>query len=75
MNLDTAKRLMPYINEDLFNTGFQMYVDERLDALHKLLEVAGDYETVKYYQGCISELQRLSRLRVDVNAVTTLARK
>jgi hypothetical protein len=75
MILETAKKLLPYINQEALHDALTSYVDERVSSLHKQLEVTTDYETTRYYQGCINELQRLSRLRQDVVAVTKLVRK
>jgi hypothetical protein len=75
MILETAKKLLFYTNQDAFQDAIAAYVTERINNLHQNLEVTSDYETTRYYQGCINELQRLSRLRQDVIAVTKLARK
>lgn len=74
MKTDTAKKLNQIVNLDGWNS-VSDYIEDRTKMLHGYLETATNMETVKFYQGCLDELRRLSRLRQDVNAVLNQMRK
>lgn len=74
MKTDTAKKLNQVVNLDGWNSVGD-YIEERTRILHGYLETVSDMENMKFYQGCLDELRRLSRLRQDVNAVLNQLRK
>lgn len=62
-----AKRLVPLVNDLDFFSELQVYVDHRINTLHKELENS-ELVRVDKIQGQLVELRKLSKLRDEVLA-------
>ena len=62
---DTAKKLLPCVNDPKHNEALNQYANERIDSLTRNLYRETDPCKIHILQGAIIELQRLLTLREE----------
>lgn len=67
MKRKDAEVLMLTVNDKMHMNALLHYMELRVSALKEALTKAHSWDEVKRFQGAIEELQRLSRLREEVN--------
>ena len=65
---EVAKQLLPIINVKKNTDALEVYMNHRIDELHKLLEQHEDMYNITRAQGAIQEIRRLKTLRDEVIA-------
>ena len=68
MITDVAKQLLPVVNVKKNTDALDVYMEYRVDELHKLLEQHEDAYNINKAQGAIQEIRRLKTLRDEVIA-------
>lgn len=67
---EVAKQLLPIVNVKKNTDALEVYMNHRIDELHKLLEQHEDIYNINKAQGAIQEVRRLKTLRDEVLART-----
>ena len=67
---EVAKQLLPIVNVKKNTDALEVYMQHRIDELHKLLEQHEDMYNITKAQGAIQEVRRLKTLRDEVLART-----
>ena len=62
---DTAKKLLPCVNDPKHNEALNQYANERIDSLTRNMYRETDHCKIHILQGAIIELQRLLTLREE----------
>ena len=65
---EVAKQLLPIVNVKKNTDALEVYMNHRIDELHKLLEQHEDMYNITKAQGAIQEVRRLKTLRDEVIA-------
>jgi hypothetical protein len=65
---EVAKQLLPIVNVKKNTDALEVYMQHRIDELHKLLEQHEDMYNITKAQGAIQEVRRLKTLRDEVLA-------
>ena len=65
---EVAKQLLPIVNVKKNTDALEVYMNHRIDELHKLLEQHEDMYNITKAQGAIQEVRRLKTLRDEVLA-------
>jgi len=65
---EVAKQLLPIVNVKKNTDALEVYMNHRIDELHKLLEQHEDIYNINKAQGAIQEVRRLKTLRDEVIA-------
>ena len=66
---DTAKKLLPCVNDPKHNEALTQYANERIDSLTRNLYRETDHCKIHILQGAIIELQRLLTLREEAQQI------
>ena len=67
---ELAKQILPLVNTKKNTDILELYMDYRVNELHKLLEQHEDIYNINKAQGAIQEIRRLKTLRDEVLAKT-----
>ena len=67
---EVAKQLLAIVNVKKNTDALEVYMQHRIDELHKLLEQHEDMYNITKAQGAIQEVRRLKTLRDEVLART-----
>tara|TARA_X000001382_G_scaffold79362_1_gene55692 strand:- start:301 stop:519 length:219 start_codon:yes stop_codon:yes gene_type:complete len=65
---ETARKILPLVDSKKNSDLLEMYMQHRIDELHKLLEQHEDMYNITKAQGAIQEVRRLKTLRDEVIA-------
>ncbi len=65
---EVAKQLLPIVNVKKNTDALEVYMNHRIDELHKLLEQHEDIYNINKAQGEIKDVRRLKTLRDEVIA-------
>jgi hypothetical protein len=65
---DIAKKLVPLVDSKKNSDLLELYMNHRIEELHKLLEQHEDMYNITKAQGAIQEVRRLKTLRDEVLA-------
>ena len=65
---ELAKQMLPLVNTKKNTDILELYMDYRVNELHKLLEQHEDMYNINKAQGAIQEIRRLKTLRDEVLA-------
>ena len=65
---ELAKQMLPLVNTKKNTDILELYMDYRVNELHKLLEQHEDIYNINKAQGAIQEIRRLKTLRDEVLA-------
>ena len=65
---ELAKQMLPLVNTKKNTDILELYMNYRVDELHKLLEQHEDMYNINKAQGAIQEIRRLKTLRDEVIA-------
>ena len=65
---EIAKKLVPLVDSKKSSDLLEVYMNHRVEELHKLLEQHEDIHNIAKAQGAIQEIRRLKTLRVEVLA-------
>ena len=65
---EVAKQLLPIVNVKKNTDALEVYMNHRIDELHKLLEQHEDIYNINKAQGEIKDVRRLKTLRNEVIA-------
>ena len=65
---ELAKQMLPLVNTKKNTDILELYMNYRVDELHKLLEQHEDIYNINKAQGAIQEIRRLNTLRDEVIA-------
>jgi len=65
---ELAKQMLPLVNTKKNTDILELYMNYRVDELHKLLEQHEDMYNINKAQGAIQEIRRLKTLRDEVLA-------
>jgi len=63
---EIAKKLLPLINTKKNTDALQLYAVDRIEFIHRQLEIATSWDEVKELQGQAKETRRLFSLRDEV---------
>lgn len=63
---EIAKKLLPLINTKKNTDALQLYAVDRIEFIHRQLEIATSWDEVKELQGQAKETRRLLSLRDEV---------
>ncbi len=75
MKVNTAKLLNHWVHDSQLIEALEAYVTDETEVQNYLLQGASSIEQVKHAQGYITALKSFSRIKNDVVAVLTQARK
>ena len=65
---EIAKKLVPLVDSKKSSDLLEVYMNHRVEELHKLLEQHEDIHNIAKAQGAIQEIRRLKTLRDEVLA-------
>ena len=68
MILDVARKLVSFVNVKKNIDSLEIYMEARIEDMHKVLEQTEDVREMHMAQGAIRELKRLKTLRDEVLA-------
>jgi|TARA_A100001391_G_scaffold102766_1_gene68382 hypothetical protein len=68
MILDVARKLVSFVNVKKNIDSLEIYMESRIENMHKVLEQTEDVREMHMAQGAIRELKRLKTLRDEVLA-------
>ena len=68
MIVDVARKLASFVNVKKNIDSLEIYMESRIEDLHKVLEQTEDVREMHMAQGAIRELKRLKTLRDEVLA-------
>tara|TARA_R100001440_G_scaffold58567_1_gene78379 strand:+ start:25 stop:249 length:225 start_codon:yes stop_codon:yes gene_type:complete len=68
MIVDVARKLASFVNVKKNMDSLEIYMESRIEDMHKVLEQTEDIREVHMAQGAIRELKRLRTLRDEVLA-------
>ena len=68
MILDVARKLVSFVNVKKNMDSLEIYMESRIEDMHKVLEQTEDVREIHMAQGAIRELKRLKTLRDEVLA-------
>jgi len=68
MILDVARKLVSFVNVKKNIDSLEIYMESRIEDMHKVLEQTEDVREMHMAQGAIRELKRLKTLRDEVLA-------
>jgi hypothetical protein len=68
MIVDVARKLVSFVNIKKNMDSLEIYMESRIEDMHKVLEQTEDIREVRMAQGAIRELKRLKTLRDEVLA-------
>ena len=68
MILDVARKLVSFVNVKKNMESLEIYMESRIEDMHKVLEQTEDVREMHMAQGAIRELKRLKTLRDEVLA-------
>jgi len=68
---EIAKKLVPLVDSKKSSDLLEVYMNYRVEELHKLLEQHEDIHNIAKAQGAIQEIRRLKTLRDEVLARAT----
>tara|TARA_A100001388_G_scaffold225558_1_gene176656 strand:+ start:127 stop:351 length:225 start_codon:yes stop_codon:yes gene_type:complete len=68
MILDVARKLVSFVNVKKNMDSLEIYMESRIEDMHKVLEQTEDVREMHMAQGAIRELKRLKTLRDEVLA-------
>jgi|TARA_R100001460_G_scaffold26165_3_gene52857 hypothetical protein len=64
---ETARKLLPCVNDPKHIDALHKYAQDRIDAHVLNLIRETDHRKINYLQGCIQELQRFMTIREEAN--------
>ena len=65
---ETARKILPLVDSKKNSDLLELYMNHRIEELHKLLEQHEDMYNITKAQGAIQEVRRLKTLRDEVIA-------
>ena len=65
---ETARKILPLVDSKKNSDLLELYMNHRIEELHKLLEQHEDMYNITKAQGAIQEVRRLKTLRDEVLA-------
>ena len=68
MIIDVARKLASFVNVKKNMDSLEIYMESRIEDMHKVLEQTEDVREMHMAQGAIRELKRLKTLRDEVLA-------